>query len=54
MSNLVNTSGWLGAGVVSPMRFEAFPTVMARPRQGHIFVLGDAVATLRYGVRHLA
>jgi len=51
MSNLVNTSGWLGAVVPSLTRFEAFPTVMARPRPGHISAFGDGKATQRYGVQ---
>ncbi len=54
MSNLVNTSGWVGTGVASMARFEAFPTVMARPRAGQLAVFGVGIADQRYGVRHLA
>jgi hypothetical protein len=55
MSNLVNTSGWVGTGVVSMARSEAFPTVMARPRpEQQLAVFGVGIATQRYGARHLA
>ena len=54
MSNLVNTSGWLGAAAAAQPRSVAFPTVMARPRQGQISVFGVGMVTQRYGVQHLA
>ena len=54
MSNLVNTSGWLGAGSAAQSRSFAFPTVMVRPRQGYTAVFGDGMATQRYGVQLLA
>ena len=58
MSNVKNTSGWLGADVVNLVRYGA-DAVMARPRQGLIVVfgdlaIGDVTGTPRSGVQHLA
>lgn len=50
MSNLKNTSGWLGTGVADPARHGA-DAVMARPRTGLIVVFGDRMAHSRSGVQ---
>ncbi|MGS0688297.1 hypothetical protein ACVBEQ_24585 [Nakamurella sp. GG22] len=50
MSNLKNTSGWLGAGVADPA-WHGADAVMARPRTGLIVVFGDRMAPSRSGVQ---